>query len=59
MNWITLKKYSELSGYTCKALYNKIERGILKEGTHWKKSPDGRLHISVKDFEAWITGVSV
>lgn len=58
MNWITVKKFSELSGYTAKAIYNKVERGTWKNNIHWRKAPDGRLFICVESIEEWVMGVS-
>ena len=54
MNWVTLKKFSVLSGYTEKALHHKIERGIWTKDIMWRKAPDGRLFININKFEDWI-----
>jgi len=58
MKWATVNKLAELSGYTKKAIYNKRERGIWVEDTHWKKSPDGRLQFNIEAIETWIEGVT-
>ena len=57
MNWITVKKFSEKSGYTKKAIYNKVERGVWSKDKLWKKAPDGRLFINISAFENWVQGV--
>lgn len=56
MNWITIKKFSELSGYSKKAVYNKVERRVWEEKIIWRKAPDGRIFINKDAFENWILG---
>ena len=58
MKWITVKKFSMLSGYTIKAVYNKIERGVWNKDEIWRKAPDGRLFINIIAFENWVQGVA-
>jgi len=56
MNWVTIKKFSSLSGYTEKAVRNKINRGIWINKKHWEKAPDGRILICIKAIEEWYLG---
>lgn len=56
MNYVTVKKFAEMTGYTCKAVYTKIERGIWKEGLQWRRAPDGRVLIFLTGIENWIGG---
>lgn len=58
MNWVTIKKFSELSGYSIKAIQIKKERGVWKEGEHWIKAPDGRIFINTKTIQTWVLGVA-
>ena len=44
------------TGYTEKALRRKIEDGILLEGVHYYRAPDGRISIDTKAFEKWQRG---
>ena len=57
MNWIILKKFSVLSGYTPKAVYNKISRGQWTYGVHYKKAPDGKFFINAQEVENWVRGI--
>lgn len=57
MNWVTVRKMSELSGYTQKAVYNKIEKGIWLLDRHYRKAPDGRLLLSISAIEDWAQGI--
>ncbi|MEJ1340779.1 MAG: excisionase [Candidatus Sedimenticola sp. (ex Thyasira tokunagai)] len=58
MNWVTIKRFSELSGYTEKAIALKTARGVWVKNVHWTKSPDGRIHICISAVEAWIQGIA-
>lgn len=51
-----IKKVAEETGYTVKALQRKIEVGILVEGVHYHRSPDGRIAIDTEEFENWRLG---
>jgi len=54
MNMVTVKKCAELTGYSEKAIQNKIDRGIWKINIHYVKAPDGRRLINLRNVEAWI-----
>jgi len=56
MKWVTINKFSRMSGYTEKAVRNKIERGIWRKGRHWQKAPDGRILLNVHAIEKWYSG---
>lgn len=51
--WVTLKRYSQLTGYTPGAMRQKIRRNQVIEGVHWHKSPDGRIQINVPAMQEW------
>jgi hypothetical protein len=51
----TIKKYAELSGYSEKAIRLKISGGIWGEGIKYK-APDGRVLISETGVENWVLG---
>jgi len=55
---VTIKKLAELTGYSAGALRKKIERGVLVENMHYVRSPDSRILISLRAFQAWALGVS-
>ncbi len=56
LNHVTIKKFSELSGYSQDAIRAKIKRGIWLERRHWRKAPDGRLFINLREVEQWLEG---
>ena len=51
---ITLKKLAELSGYSEGALHKKIHDCAFVEGVHYYRSPDGRIHFNIEEYEKWI-----
>ena len=56
LNYLTIDKFSEASGYTKEAIRSKIKRGQWLEGREWKKAPDGRNLISIEGYEQWVEG---
>lgn len=58
MKWVTIKRFARLSGYSEKAIRNKIDRGVWLEKRHWVKAPDGRLQINIPAIQEWIEGVA-
>ncbi len=56
LRYITIKKHSELSGYSPNAIRTKISRGVWPEGQVWIKAPDGRVLIDTEGYEKWAVG---
>ena len=54
MNWVTIRKFSELTGYTEQACRDKMRDGVWLEGSIWTKAPDARVLISLKGYETWV-----
>jgi len=51
---VTVKKFSELSGYTEAAARTKISDGVWLEGREWKRAPDGRILMDIEGYSAWV-----
>ncbi len=51
---ITTKKLAELTGYSVGALRKKIHDEIFRQGVHFVKSPDGRIHWNIQEYEKWV-----
>lgn len=51
--FVLIKKFSELTGYTEKAVRRKIEEGVWLERQQWVKAPDGHVLIDMEGYEAW------
>ncbi len=51
---ITVKQLARLSGYSEAALRKKIHDHVFQEGVHFQKSPDGRIHFDIQEYEKWV-----
>ena len=56
LDLVLVPKFCELSGYTDDAVRAKISQGKWREGTVWRKAPDGRVLISLRGFSEWAEG---
>lgn len=56
MNWVRIKKFVDLSGYTEQAIRAKIKKGVWQMGKHWRKAPDNCILLNVKEIESWVEG---
>jgi len=54
MNYLTIKKFAEESGYSENAIRSKIAKGVWEEGEVCIRPPDGRVLISVEGYEIWV-----
>lgn len=53
-NWVTIKKFAELSGYSEEATRQKIKKSQWQNRVHFKKAPDGRILINLVEVHKWI-----
>ncbi|MBB0027048.1 excisionase [Ralstonia pickettii] len=51
---ITIRKFADLTGYTEKAVYNKINDGTWAEGDVWTKAADGRVLMNIEGYNRWV-----
>lgn len=56
MKYVTIKKFSNLSGYTQDAIRAKLKKGVWIEPIHWRKAPDGRILLHTDAITQWIEG---
>jgi len=54
--YIRVKKFAELTGYSEKAVYHKIERGIWRQGREYQRAPDGNICIDIEGYYRWVEG---
>lgn len=54
-----IRRVAELTGYSEKAINEKIDSGVWIEGVHWRKSPDGKRQINLEEYEKWVEGQPV
>lgn len=56
--YVTIERFSQITGYSEKAIRRKIEDGKWLEGREWKKAPDGHVLISVRGYVRWVEGAA-
>ena len=54
VNWLTIRKFSEQTGYSEDAVRGKIRDGVWLEGRVWIKAPDNRVLLSVEGYNQWV-----
>jgi hypothetical protein len=52
--YVVIEKAAEMTGYTRRAIEEKIAKGVWLEGREWVKAPDGRRLISMKGYVQWV-----
>lgn len=53
--YVLIPLFCAITGYSEKAVRLKIQRGVWLENREWRKAPDGRILISMRDYEKWVT----
>lgn len=43
-----------VTGYTEKAIQQKIDAGVWREGREWIKAPDGRRLVDLEGYDRWV-----
>ncbi len=56
--YVRVKKFAELTGYTEKAIYHKIENGTWLQDRHYRRAPDGHICIDMEGFYRWVEGAA-
>lgn len=57
VNWVTVDKAAELTGLSKEAIRALKKKGQWREKIHWRKSPNGRILISLEGYNQWAEGV--
>jgi hypothetical protein len=56
MKYVRITKFAQDTGYTEKAVRRKIEEGVWLEGLHFRRAPDGTIHINIEVYTQWVEG---
>lgn len=51
---VLLPKLEDLTGVTPDAFNGLIKRGLVQEGVHWFKAPNGRIFADPEAFAQWV-----
>jgi hypothetical protein len=54
INWLTIRKFAEETGYSEWAVRGKIRDGVWLEGEQWIKARDNRVLISIEGYNRWV-----
>lgn len=54
INYVTIRKFCQETGYTEDAVRSKITRGDWAQGKEFTKAPDGRILIIMSGYESWV-----
>lgn len=52
--YVTVRLAATITGLTEKAIRRKIQEGKWLEGREYRRSPDGRIFISLKGYQQWV-----
>ena len=55
MKHVTIRKFSEETGYSEHAVRSKIQRGEWLEGVLFIRAPDNRILMNLEGYEKWVT----
>lgn len=53
VRFVTIKKFSELTGYSPDAIRSKITQGKWLLNHMYRKAPDGRILMDIEAFNDW------
>jgi hypothetical protein len=56
VKYVLIPLFCTLTGYTEKAVRNKIETGVFIEGRQYRRAPDGRITINMHEYYRWVEG---
>jgi hypothetical protein len=54
VRYVLIPKFSELTGYTPKAVERKIAEGVWLEGREYRRAPDNRILVDLEGFTRWV-----
>lgn len=54
--FVRIRKFAEISGYTERAVYMKIARGVWLAGREYRRAPDGNICIDMEGYSQWVEG---
>lgn len=55
-NFVTIKRFETLTGYSELATNSKIGNGVWRLGKEWQRAPDGRRIMDIAGYERWVMG---
>jgi hypothetical protein len=56
IHWVLIGEVVKYTGYSDDAIRVKKQRGVWKEGIHWRRAPDNRLVFDLVAIQGWMGG---
>ena len=56
VKYVLVPVFCAITGYTDKAVRRKIEDGVWRQGTHYRKAPDGHVTMDMQAYYKWVEG---
>ena len=56
IKYVLLPLFAVMTGYSEKAVRNKIQEGVWLQGKHYRKAPDGRITMDMEEYYQWVQG---
>lgn len=56
VQWVTVAKFAELTGYSEDAVRAKLKTGVWLLGKHYRKAPYNRVLMNLTEYERWVEG---
>lgn len=56
IRYVRIPKFVDLTGYTERAVEDKIRRGVWVEGHEYRRAPDGHILVDLQGVEKWVEG---
>ena len=54
VRYVTMSKAADMTGYSVRAMQEKIKEGVWPENVLWVRAPDGKRLIDLDGFERWV-----
>jgi hypothetical protein len=52
-DYVQIKLFCALTGYTPDAVDKKMRTGVWREGKHYRRAPDGHILLHLPSYYAW------
>lgn len=52
--YVQLDVFERLTGYSADAVQKKVNRGIWREGVHFRRAPDGHVFMDLRAYHQWV-----
>lgn len=56
--YVRIPVFCAITGYTERAVENKMREGVWREGQEYRRAPDGHILIDLHAYYRWVEGQS-